>query len=556
MIADFFIGQLLLFCMLSTFAFVKPAILSADEIQFRRELSETTVAERLSKIAGEFDAAPTLISANGRMNTPGGNGRMNIGGRRGGRGILGGLKDGSDAVLPSGRTVRGRVGGDPDKVSQIAGELDGAPIRRHGGRSGGHGAVGEWRTFGKVKRFEVAPEEDPNHDKYPEGRTWIYSNYSVTYRADMLANATGLPRPPQKYYLSVIAVFKNEGHIMQEWFEHHINHGVEHFYMVDDHSTDESAAIITEYRNYITRIKASKFENKFRQAGIYKNIVIRILASNESKWVAMLDLDEFLYSPQEVDVRKILRQHEALSLIGLSWVWFGSNGHVYQPNSVVDSFTMRADYDIFKYEKLVDHYKALQKEWQKYIINLSFRIEAIDVHYAFVEGTSDTLSYRRAAYAENPVLLLNHYSVQSLQFLHENKGKRGSTNNHFKLDTFHLEWYKMCDINDFNDTRLADQNRKYGIAQKLGNFSAYVNSINDAADSPIAELVPYREYIEQIGTEHPDLRKYVLEGGTVDKDSSFGNFSTNLHVGATPDDVETSEIPDRNQTVTNGTHAE
>ena len=67
----------------------------------------------------------------------------------------------------------------------------------------------------------------------------------------------------------------------------------------------------------------------------------------------MIDLDEFLYSPQEVDVRKILQQHEALALVGLNWVWFGSNGYEKQPTSVINSFTRRADYDIFRYTALV-----------------------------------------------------------------------------------------------------------------------------------------------------------------------------------------------------------
>ena len=418
-----------------------------------------------------------------------------------------------------------------EQLAQINAAFDGPPVKKQNGISGGahahmggmggggkggqvkaRSSYGVWRMFGKARRMEVPPDEDANHAKYPEGRTWIYDNYTLSYRAEKLAEVN--PRPPFKYYLSVIAVFKNEAHIMQEWFQHHIAHGVEHFYMVDDHSTDESSIIVNKFARYCTKIKASKFENRFRQAGIYKNIVVKILAGNESKWVAIIDLDEFLYSPQEVDVRKILRQHESLSLVGLNWVWFGSNGHVKQPKSVINSFTMRADYDIMRYDKLADHYKAFQKDWQKYIINLSYKVESIDIHYAFTEGTSDTIGYKRAAYAENPQLLLNHYSVQSMEYLLDNKSKRGSANNHFKLDTFHLDWFKMCDINDVKDTRLADQNMKYGIAQpsSFENFTAIIQAMNEAAAQEMIMLVPEAEYAEQLGstTEHWQLRKYSL----------------------------------------------
>ena len=37
---------------------------------------------------------------------------------------------------------------------------------------------------------------------------------------------------PRKYYLSVLGVFKNEGHIMKEWIDHYILHGVDHIYII------------------------------------------------------------------------------------------------------------------------------------------------------------------------------------------------------------------------------------------------------------------------------------------------------------------------------------
>ena len=35
----------------------------------------------------------------------------------------------------------------------------------------------------------------------------------------------------KKYFLSVLSVFKNESHILEEWLNHYINEGVEHFYL-------------------------------------------------------------------------------------------------------------------------------------------------------------------------------------------------------------------------------------------------------------------------------------------------------------------------------------
>ena len=63
---------------------------------------------------------------------------------------------------------------------------------------------------------------------------------------------------------------------------------------------------------------------KFRQAALYKKAYIHITSKNESKWVGIFDLDEFLWSPRVVDVKRVLREHEDLSVIGINWLWFGS----------------------------------------------------------------------------------------------------------------------------------------------------------------------------------------------------------------------------------------
>jgi len=40
-------------------------------------------------------------------------------------------------------------------------------------------------------------------------------------------------------FLSIVAVFKNEAHILKEWIDHYMNQGVDHFYLIDNGSTDD-----------------------------------------------------------------------------------------------------------------------------------------------------------------------------------------------------------------------------------------------------------------------------------------------------------------------------
>ena len=49
------------------------------------------------------------------------------------------------------------------------------------------------------------------------------------------------------YKLSIGALFKNESHSIKEWLEHYLYQGVEHFYLVDDDSTDNTREILKPY---------------------------------------------------------------------------------------------------------------------------------------------------------------------------------------------------------------------------------------------------------------------------------------------------------------------
>ena len=46
-----------------------------------------------------------------------------------------------------------------------------------------------------------------------------------------------------KYKLSVGGVFKNEAHSIKEWIDHYLFHGADHFYLINDGSTDNTLSI-------------------------------------------------------------------------------------------------------------------------------------------------------------------------------------------------------------------------------------------------------------------------------------------------------------------------
>ena len=110
-----------------------------------------------------------------------------------------------------------------------------------------------------------------------------------------------------KYKLAVGAMFKNEGLAMVEWLEHHLYHGVEHFYLIDDNqSTDDSVERLQPYidRGLVTLYSVNVPYFIGRQSMMYTHYILPHL--KETEWMLMIDLDEFVWSPKALDLRTIL----------------------------------------------------------------------------------------------------------------------------------------------------------------------------------------------------------------------------------------------------------
>ena len=58
------------------------------------------------------------------------------------------------------------------------------------------------------------------------------------------------------------------------------------------------------------------------------------------KWIAFIDVDEFLFSPTKEALPEILKRYSEYPAVFVYWVLYGSSGHVERPpGGVIDSFT-------------------------------------------------------------------------------------------------------------------------------------------------------------------------------------------------------------------------
>ena len=182
-----------------------------------------------------------------------------------------------------------------------------------------------------------------------------------------------------------------------------------------------------------------------RQVLIYNKYFRPIL--NTSKWISVLDMDEFLYSPQEINIQNVLKIYKDIEMILVDWVHFGSNGNILQPNSVVEGFTMRA---LYGKQKPYYGYKCIFQT--KYF-------ESFGIHECGIKGNKLRLQYTETS--EVPRLLINHYNIQSLEFYLSVKQTRGDINNWFEHQNLkrNEKYFEYYDDNDIEDKRLYEQNK-------------------------------------------------------------------------------------------------
>ena len=135
------------------------------------------------------------------------------------------------------------------------------------------------------------------------------------------------------YTLSITAIMKNEGAYLKEWLDFHILVGVEKFYLYDNGSTDNTMKILKPYIDQGI-VDYTYWPGKAQQMIVYVDSINK--HELETKWMAIIDLDEFLVAKDYFTIPEFLNtlpKNSAELVIG--WEQYGSSGHIHKPDGLV-----------------------------------------------------------------------------------------------------------------------------------------------------------------------------------------------------------------------------
>jgi Glycosyltransferase family 92 len=148
-------------------------------------------------------------------------------------------------------------------------------------------------------------------------------------------------RPPLQ--LAVCAIFRDEARYLAEWVTFHRLQGVERFWLYDNRSTDDwRSALAPELASGIVTV--TSWPDVPGQLSAYVDCLER--HRDDARWIAFIDLDEFLFSPTGRSLSEILRSFDSYPGIVVNWRMYGTNGYVEAPAGLVtENYLMRGGDD-------------------------------------------------------------------------------------------------------------------------------------------------------------------------------------------------------------------
>ena len=119
----------------------------------------------------------------------------------------------------------------------------------------------------------------------------------------------------KKYQVSIVAIFRNEHRYMEEWMSYHLKVGVDHFYLYDNGGDHEE--ILKPFEESITYILWTDdlAKDHFEGTGMSRQKMAYTHCfkgfAEETEWLQLLDLDEYLVPMDRADVKVSLKKYES-----------------------------------------------------------------------------------------------------------------------------------------------------------------------------------------------------------------------------------------------------
>lgn len=207
-----------------------------------------------------------------------------------------------------------------------------------------------------------------------------------------------------KYNYGVMAIFKNESMNLKVWIEHYLWQGVDHFYLINNNSTDDYMKILKPYiqQGIVTLYN---IPIKYIQVEAYRYVFKQEQLDNNLQWLIIADLDEFWYCPNS-KLSIELSNNLDKKYILCNWLMFGTYVRKHPVDIRLQSIHREPNYNQNTKWIIQPKYFTCDNLWIHTMLNTT------------IEPTFMNDNFK-----------LNHYPLQSLEFYQLVKMTRGDGDN-------------------------------------------------------------------------------------------------------------------------------
>jgi hypothetical protein len=212
--------------------------------------------------------------------------------------------------------------------------------------------------------------------------------------------------PVSEPYLSIHACLGYDAPYLREWIEFHRIVGVERFFLYVNRDPEAQRELLEPYVQ-----EGIVVLHDWPGVGVQFQAMEHCLARHreDSRWIAFIDTDEFLFSPEGTSVPEVLTDYEEFAGLGVNQFLFGTSGHEVKPDGlVIENYLYREDYDSTTIKSIVNPMRT-RKVWGAHHFGY-FGTLAVDVRKRQIPTT-------RTETRESSPLRINHYWTRSQEEL-------------------------------------------------------------------------------------------------------------------------------------------
>ena len=146
-------------------------------------------------------------------------------------------------------------------------------------------------------------------------------------------------------YLAACLIYKNHARYLREWIEFHMLMGFERFYLFDNGSDDDHLEILEPYLAEDI-VVLQHWPIPAGQFLAFEHCLEK--GRDKARWIAFIDIDEFLFSPTGKSVPEILKGFEQYPGVLVNLAVFGTSGHKTEPDGlVIENYVRRVEDQTF-----------------------------------------------------------------------------------------------------------------------------------------------------------------------------------------------------------------